>query len=81
VKVVHERTALGRETRDRDGELDAVTVLGSNGSDGATNGVLLLLRESSNIGSALGVAADYRSRDDGGGLGSDSRSRSDERED
>lgn len=80
VKVVHERTALSRETRDRDLEVNAIAVLSSGRSNGTANSVLGLLRKGGNVGSTLRVAADYRSSDDGRGLGSDSRSRSNERE-
>ena len=81
VEVVHEGTALGRKTRDGDSELDAVAILSRDGSDRTTDGILLLLRQSSNVRGALGVAADYGSRDDSGGLGGDSRRRGDERKD
>jgi hypothetical protein len=81
VDVVHERTALGRKTRDRDSELDTSAILSGYSSDRATNSVLGLLRQCSNIRCTLGVVANYGSSDNGRGLGGDSRSRSDERED
>lgn len=81
VNVVDERTALGWETRERDGELDAVAIIGRDSSNRATNSVLLLIRQGSNVRGALGVAGNYGSRDNGRGLSSDSRSCSDERKD
>lgn len=80
VNVVHEGSALGRETRNRNSELDAFAILGRDCGKGAADGVLLLLWQSSNVGCALGVVADYRSRDNSGGLSGNSRSRSNERE-
>lgn len=76
VDVVHEGTTLSWKTRNGELEVDASSVGGGGSRKRAAEGAAGLLRKSSNIANASGVASDDRSRS--AGLGADNgRSRED----
>lgn len=80
VNVVHERTALGRKTRDGDREFDASAIFGGHGVERSSQSRALLLRESCDVHLTDSVASDSwgGSYSRGLGIGESGRSQSDE---